>query len=61
MDIFAIMQILMNAAKRTNVMSMLPATIHLEATPVLAIVDTLEMELAVQVCMNHFMGQIVLQ
>ena len=48
-----IMQILMNAAKKTNVMSMLPVTVHLEATPVLAIADTQEMELAVQVCMNY--------
>ena len=44
------LQILMNAMKKINVMSMLLVTIHLEATPALAIVDTLEMELTAQVC-----------
>ena len=43
------LQILMNAMKKTNVMSMLLVTIHLEATPALAIADTLEMELTAQV------------
>ena len=44
------LQILMNAMKKINVMSMLLVTIHLEATPALAIADTLEMELTAQVC-----------
>ena len=44
------LQILMNVMKKINVMSMLLVTIHLEATPALAIVDTLEMELTAQVC-----------
>ena len=43
----------MNAVERTNVMIMQHARIHLVATPVTAILDTVEMEETVQVCAEY--------
>ena len=47
---FSFGQILMSAVDKTNVMRMLPVTIHLVAIPVIARVDTVEMDGTVQVC-----------
>ena len=41
----------MSAVEKTNVMRMLPVTIHLVAIPVIARVDTVEMDGTVQVCL----------
>ena len=47
-------QILMSAVERTNVMIMQHAIIHLVATPVTVILDTVEMEEIVQVCVKKY-------
>ena len=44
----------MSAVEKTNVMRMLPVTIHLVAIPVIVRVDTVEMAGTVQVCRHVY-------